>query len=174
MYTAKAAGKGRYAALRADDARRVLERLELRPTCGARSSSDEFVLHYQPIVDLATGEIVGVEALVRWQHPERGLVPPTQFIPLAEETGLIVPLGHWVLERGVPQAALWQAQLARRAAADDDRQPLGQAAPGRPTSSTDVAAILRDTGLNPRACVLEITESVMMPTSTCRSPRLKD
>ena len=70
---------------------------------------NEFVLHYQPQVDSRRGRIVGAEALIRWQHPERGLVPPAEFIPLAEDTGLIIPIGEWVIARRVPPDAAWQA-----------------------------------------------------------------
>ena len=77
-------------------------------SCGGRSSDGELVLHYQPKVDLATGEPVGAEALVRWQHPERGLLPPGEFIPLAEHTALIKPLTLYVLDRALEQCGRWQ------------------------------------------------------------------
>jgi EAL domain-containing protein (putative c-di-GMP-specific phosphodiesterase class I) len=138
----------------------------------------EFVLRYQPIVHLRTGEITGVEALVRWEHPQRGLVPPLDFIPIAEATGLIVPLGEWVLREACRQAAGWNAQ--RRA-----RQ--GQAPPRPLTMSVNLSAVqldqpdlpvvvadaLRDAGLPPELLVLELTESLLVDHSAATAEQLR-
>jgi EAL domain-containing protein (putative c-di-GMP-specific phosphodiesterase class I) len=134
-----------------NDLRRALERGELR-------------LHYQPLIDLASDRIVGFEALVRWQHPRRGLVPPLSFIPLAEETGLIVPLGRWVLETACRQAKKWRDARA-------GGQPLLMSVNlsarqfGQPDLVEHVVAILAETGLDPTLLELEITESVVMDQS---------
>ena len=134
-----------------NDLRRAIERGELR-------------LHYQPLIDLMTDRIVGFEALVRWQHPVRGLVPPLSFIPLAEETGLIVPLGRWVLETACRQAKLWGE--ARRGG-----PPLMMSVNlsarqfGQPDLVDQVDAILTETGLDASTLELEITESVVMDQS---------
>jgi len=134
-----------------NDLRRALERHELR-------------VHYQPLIDLETDRIVGFEALVRWQHPLRGLVPPLAFIPLAEETGLIVPLGRWVLETACRQATKW-----RDARPGGPRLLMSVNLSARqfvqPDLVDQVDAILSETGMDPSTLELEITESVVMDQS---------
>jgi len=119
----------------------------------------EFLLHYQPKIDLRTGMLSGAEALIRWQHPDMGLVPPLQFIPLAEETGLIVPIGAWVLRTASAQARAWQAlglQRLRMAVNISSRQ-FSQ------TGLLDeVIDVLEQTGLDADLLELEITESMLM------------
>ena len=124
------------------------------------------MLHYQPIVILESGDITGVEALVRWQHPPRGLCAPAQFIPLAEETGLILPLGAWVLREACDQAAAMAAGAAAAAPRWRDRQRVGPAAPERQFIA-DVRAPLATSGLEPHALILEFTgECAHRPTET--------
>lgn len=120
---------------------------------------EEFVLHYQPQVDLHTGHIVGVEALVRWQHPELGMVPPMRFIGLAEETGMIVPIGDWVLRTACRQTKAWQlAGLGHfRVAVNLSIRQFAQ-----PDLVQSIAAILQETQLKPHCLELELTESLMM------------
>jgi EAL domain-containing protein (putative c-di-GMP-specific phosphodiesterase class I) len=119
---------------------------------------DEFELHYQAVVSLATDRIVAFEALIRWHHPERGLVPPLEFIGLAEETDLIVPIGRWVLQEACARAAGWQAGGAPIAVnVNLSARQLADA-----HLVDDVAAALAASGLAPGLLVLEITESVLM------------
>jgi diguanylate cyclase (GGDEF)-like protein/PAS domain S-box-containing protein len=161
MYRAKERGRNRYALyderMRAQTSARLRTDSELR----AAIPDGQLRLHYQPIVSLGGGEVHGVEALVRWQHPERGLLGPGEFIPLAEETGTIVPLGTWVLREACRQAAAWHA-------ARPDRPPIGVAVNlsarqvTHPAIVDIVAQALADTGLDPAALDLEITESVLM------------
>jgi diguanylate cyclase (GGDEF)-like protein len=148
----------------------AVARLEMEIELRHALERDELVLHFQPIVELVTGRIVGAEALVRWQHPQRGLVPPLSFIPLAEETGLMVPIGRWVLEEATRQAARWfGAGDAFRltvnlsgAELNDFQMSVNLAT--RQLASSDVVdtvtGALSGTGLRPRQLCLEITESV--------------
>jgi EAL domain-containing protein (putative c-di-GMP-specific phosphodiesterase class I)/CheY-like chemotaxis protein len=132
-------------------------------------ANDELVLHYQPVVTLATGQVVGVEALVRWNHPRRGLVPPLEFIPVAEESGLIEPLGRWVLREACLQATRWQ----------DEGTPLELAVNvslhqlQTPGFTEHVAQILIETGMNPAKLTLEITESVLAQDATSTAASLE-
>jgi EAL domain-containing protein (putative c-di-GMP-specific phosphodiesterase class I) len=119
---------------------------------------EELILHYQPQVDLHSGEVIGVEALIRWNSPERGLVPPMQFIPLAEETGLIIPMGAWVLRTACLQAMHWRNHDHPLVMAVNISARQFQ----HPGFIDMVEEVLRETGLPPRYLELEITESVAM------------
>jgi PAS domain S-box-containing protein len=109
MYHAKEAGRGDYRFYTASMNARALDKLQMEAQLRRALDRGEFVLHYQPRVEVATGRIVGAEALIRWQHPELGLVPPGEFIPLAEDTGLVIPIGEWALAETCRQVAQWQA-----------------------------------------------------------------
>ena len=117
-------------------------------------AGDELVLHYQPLANAEDGAVCGFEALVRWNHPERGMVPPLDFIPLAEETGLIGPLGEWVLRRACAEAALWAKPL--RIAVNLSPRQLH-----RPDLPALVLEVLTTTGLSPERLELEITETAL-------------
>jgi len=161
MYQAKSVGKGRHAMFEPQMRDAAVERIELAALLRRALERGEMILHYQPIVDLRTRAIRGLEALVRWHQPERGLLMPEQFIPIAEETGLIVPLGRWVLREALKQAREWQLRypvdpplsmsvnLSPRQVAD-------------PRLFDDVLEALTESGLDPGCLTLEITESVLM------------
>jgi diguanylate cyclase (GGDEF)-like protein len=160
LYRAKTGGKARSALFEPGLATAAVQRMDLENDLRRALEREEFCLHYQPIVDLVAGGLVGWEALVRWQHPDRGLVPPDDFIHIAEETGLIVPLGQWVLEEACRQAGIWQDQT------DGRELSMSVNLSGRqfqqPSLVNDVQRALAEAGLEPRALKLEITESVVM------------
>ncbi|MEO8696642.1 MAG: EAL domain-containing protein, partial [Acidimicrobiales bacterium] len=158
MYRAKERGRGRVEVF--DEAVRLKAEARLATESALRRGleREEFVLHFQPIVDLSSGTMVGTEALLRWRHPERGLVSPADFIPIAEATGLIVPLGAWVLEAACRQLIEWQvtAPALTMAVNVSVRQML---APG---ITRLVENVLLRTGVRPEDLCLELTESVFM------------
>jgi EAL domain-containing protein (putative c-di-GMP-specific phosphodiesterase class I) len=161
MYQAKGDGKARWAVFHPSMAARAMERLELETDLRQAEEREELRLVYQPILSLAERRIDGVEALVRWQHPTRGLVSPVQFIPVAEETGLIESIGVWVLREACRQARLWQRQypsnppllMSVNLSARQVQQP------GLPAL---VQRILLDAAVAPSTIKLEITESAIM------------
>lgn len=161
MYVAKSRGKGCYAFFDPAMHTAALERLELEADLRRAIKKQELVLHYQPIVCLKTGAILGCEALVRWQHPTRGLIYPGAFIPLAEETGLILPLGQWVLREACRQAASWLKQTIIDPSAFVSVN-LSSRQFQFANLVADVTDVLRETELDPRHLQLEITETVAM------------
>ena len=160
MYSAKARGKGSYEVYQPSLRLAMLERLEQTADLQRAVANQEFVLHYQPIVSIDGADGIGLEALVRWNHPERGILLPQEFIPLAEETGLIVPLSRWILHEACFHARLWQHQhdlvhlrmsvnISVRHFQDDN-------------FIDDISTALSATGFDPTCLVLEITENVLI------------
>jgi diguanylate cyclase (GGDEF)-like protein len=159
MYKAKSAGKGRFERFEPNLHAAVVERLELEVELRAAVENEDFVLHYQPIVCLERSAIVGMEALLRWVHPERGVVSPGDFVPLAEETRLIVPIGRWVLTEACRRGQMWNAAHGGGLAicVNISAQQLDQ-----PGLVDDVAHALAKSGLPAEQLVLEITETLLM------------
>ncbi len=173
MYAAKATGKGRFEVFQPLMHRRAREQFEVQSDLQHAMGRGEFVLHYQPIVDVPTQAILGMEALIRWEHPTRGMLPPLEFIPTAEDIGLIVPLGRWVLMEACRQTAQWRARYP--AASDlyvsvnlSTRQLL------EPDLVAQVEDVLNVTGLEPSALMLEITEGSLMQGVAETAVKLRD
>jgi diguanylate cyclase (GGDEF)-like protein/PAS domain S-box-containing protein len=161
MYRAKERGRSRMELF--DDELRDRASLTLQSSTALRGALErgELRVFYQPIIDVYDGRPLAVEALLRWQHPERGLVSPDEFIPLAEDTGMIVPIGRWVLQEALRERAGWEAELPEQAplrlAVNLSARQLSE-----PALVDDITATLRDHGTDPNSLILEVTESVLM------------
>ncbi|MGO9876640.1 MAG: putative bifunctional diguanylate cyclase/phosphodiesterase [Acidimicrobiia bacterium] len=164
MYRAKNSGRAHAEVFESDHRGAAVEALRTGTDLHRALERNELVVHYQPIVALRSGRVIGFEALVRWNHPERGIIPPADFIPLAEQTGLIVPIGAWVLETACRQVVHWQAVRDRETvggmlAMNVNLAPRQLADPALPKT---VKRILAETGVDPNAVCLELTENALM------------
>jgi diguanylate cyclase (GGDEF)-like protein len=159
MYHAKNCGKNNAKLYNSSLTMQIMSHVKLEVGLRKALKNDELYLLYQPQIDVRSSEIVGVEALVRWRHPERGVISPTEFIPLAEETGLIVPIGEWVLRTACIQAMQWQASTQRslRIAVNLSARQFKDE-----NLTQIVLSALHDTGLDPRLLELELTEGTLM------------
>ena len=166
MYRAKAAGGGRFQMFQPAMVEAAARQMELTAAMRRALDRGEFVLHYQPIVDVVTGKVTSMEALARWRHPELGLLRPKEFIPLAEDSGLIVALGSWVLHEACREAAAWP---------DGTALNVNLSGVQLEDSSVvdDVSRALRESGLDPSRLTLEITESVVLQHSDTNMRRLR-
>jgi diguanylate cyclase (GGDEF)-like protein len=161
MYQAKAEGRGRYELYQPGLSVSTRERLDLQSDLRTAGARQELSLRYQPVVALATGRAIEVEALIRWDHRRRGALLPADFMALSEETGLIVPMGQWVLREACRQARLWQAEWPGAAPLIVGVN-LSASQFERDVLPTEISGILRETGLEPRRLQLEISEAVIM------------
>jgi diguanylate cyclase (GGDEF)-like protein/PAS domain S-box-containing protein len=161
MYRAKAHGKARFEIFDPAMRDRIMVRLSMETQLRQALDNLELRVYYQPIVSLETGQFIGLEALVRWQHPERGLIYPAEFIPLAEETGLVIPLDRWVLREACRQMREWQQSLAL-----DPELAISVNISGKQVAQPDLVEVIRqileETGIEGRLLKLEITESAIM------------
>ena len=166
LYKAKAVGKNGYVVFESAMQTAAQDRIHLEMDLADALDADQFFLAYQPMLDLANEQVVGVEALLRWRHPTRGVIAPDAFIPIAEETGLIVPIGRWVLEQACAQAAAWHEQGYRL----DISVNVSARQLERTEFVEEVRTALHDSGLDPATLTLEITETVLMrkPDATAR------
>jgi diguanylate cyclase (GGDEF)-like protein/PAS domain S-box-containing protein len=170
MYRAKAAGRGRWVVFDPEMRVTALERIEVERQLSGALAAGQLRLVYQPVVDLRDGRVTGVEALLRWRHPELGAVGPDRFVPVAEASGLIVPIGRWVLAEATLAAARWQrARPAARLTMAVNVSPRQLASD---TFLDDVAAALADSGIAPPSLVLEITETALVTDPDVVAARL--
>ncbi|MDH4027433.1 MAG: EAL domain-containing protein [Nitrospirota bacterium] len=171
MYNAKAGGNGRYEIFDTSMYANAVARSQLETDLRQAVRQNEFLLHYQPVVCVKTGRITGLEALVRWQHPVRGLVYPDEFISIAEETGLIVPLGEWAVYEACRQLRIWQKELAA-----DPPLTVSVNISSRQLLS-NIVNLIKDvqqtTGIEPGTLVLEISESILMGNAGSLTPLLQ-
>jgi predicted signal transduction protein with EAL and GGDEF domain len=169
MYEAKGQGKGRYEIFQRHMHEALAQRLELELDLKQAADRDQFVLHFQPIVEMESSTAVGVEALIRWRHPTQGLILPDRFIPIAEESGQIHALGRWVLWEACRRVVEWEDTFGRlQLNVNISGAQIRQASLVR-----EVGEILEDTGLEPDRLILEVTESVLMEVSSSNTERLE-
>jgi diguanylate cyclase (GGDEF)-like protein len=173
MYQAKAEGRGKWAIFDASMHERVRERVEIELALHQAMAHGQLYLAYQPIVELTSGALLGAEALIRWDHPTRGLIPPNAFIPIAEDVGLISAIGRWVLREALGQLAAWRADrtVSEEFWISVNVSPRQLRDPGLPAT---VDAMLLEYGVPASAVVLEITESVMVDVSGATEQVLVD
>jgi len=170
MYQAKENARDSFQFFAPAMADRAMKRQSIEQSLRRALERQEFALHYQPKIDLDTGLISGTEALIRWTHPTRGLVSPADFVPIAEDCGLIVPIGKWVMREACAQARAWaDAGLAMGTMAVN----VSAMEFGRTGFLNDIFAILAETGLNPRGLEIELTESVLMKQADAASLTLQ-
>ena len=169
LYRAKALGKARYVSFQPEMFSAVKNRLQLERDLRGALESGQFFLLYQPTVDLSTLEVTGVEALIRWRHPTRGVVPPVEFIPMLEESGSIVEIGRWVLREACMQAAVWQKR--------GPSLSMSVNVSARQLESDglidDVREALETSALRPNLLTLEITETTLMRDADRTADRLE-
>ena len=163
MYQAKAQNRNNYQFYKPEMTARVIERLQLEMSLRRAVDNEELIVFYQPQVDIASGRLIGAEALVRWQHRQHGMMPPASFIPIAEETGFINTLDTWVMRAACRQAQIWREQglVLPRLSINLSVKQIEQS-----DLASLVAALLNETGLEPASLELEITESLIMRQTT--------
>jgi EAL domain-containing protein (putative c-di-GMP-specific phosphodiesterase class I) len=161
MYVAKSQGKNCYRIFQVEMHTAMLTRLALKTELERAIERDELSVYYQPTVTLRSGAVAGLEALVRWGHPERGIIPATDFLPLAEDTGLIVEIGRWVLRKACQQASVWHAQYPSSPPLQMNVN-LSPRQLQHPDLIRDVAQAMDESALEPSSLILDISESVLM------------
>ena len=171
MYHAKERGRSNFQFFEAEMNLKAVERQSMESDLRRALKQKEFLLHYQPKVNLETGEITGVEALIRWKQPDRGLVPPAQFVPIAEDCGLIVPIGRWVLREACRQARAWQDTGLRHLRMGVNVSAVEFREKG---FAETVRTVLSDAGLEARYLVLELTERVLMENARSTAAVLEE
>ena len=173
MYRAKAQGKACYEVFDKGMHTHAVYLLQMENDLRRALEREEFCVYYQPIVVLGTGQLAGFEALIRWNHPERGFINPSDFIPLAEETGLIVPIGQWILKRSCHQLAKWQWQSASNRNLFISVNLSGKQV-AQPDLVTSIRGVLAETNLEAKHLKLEITESAVIDNADMAVRLLKE
>ncbi len=174
LYRAKAAGRARYALFDVEMHERAMGQLQMETDLRHGLERGEFRIAYQPIVTVGSGRLVGFEALVRWQHPARGLLLPGEFLQVADDTGLMVPIGEWILREALAQLARWGRQFPAEASQLSMSVNVSSRQLVHPDLITTVQAALRDAGLAPARLRIEVTESVIMEHADAATERLAE